>query len=433
MQKKVAALTLGCKVNDYDTAVMLNQFQSNGYEIENNFYSYADIYLINTCTVTSLGDKKSRQMIRRAKVSNPNAIVIAAGCYSQVAPNEVAQIEGVNIVLGNNDRNSIVNIVENYTHKGTVIHTTDLRYEKIFEEMELQSMGTKTRAFVKIQEGCNEFCSYCIIPYSRGKSRSREVSNIVKEVSHLASNGYKEIVITGIHVASYGKDLTNTNLLDVIKKIHEIKGVERIRLSSIEPNIITKDFVTNISTLNKVCDHFHLSLQSGCDKTLKSMNRKYTITDFKNAVYLLRSYLPNVAVTTDIIAGFPGEEERDFAQTLAFVEDIGFASMHIFPFSAKEGTRAYNFPDQIPTRIKNARVGILKEIDANQRKQFITNMIGTNLSVLYETQISNNIYEGYSSNYIKILTESKKDLKNKVENIYIEKEKDGCGISCNIH
>lgn len=420
--KKIASLTLGCKVNDYDTKAMLNLFQNNGYEVEEDFSAFADVYLINTCTVTSIGDKKSRQMIRRARLLNPNAIVVAAGCYAQVAPNEISKIEGVNIVIGNKDRNNIVNMVKNYDKKDVEINVEDLRYEKIFEELKLESMGEKTRAFVKIQEGCNEFCSYCIIPYARGGNRSREINNIITEVQNLSVAGYKEIVLTGIHVTSYGNDLINTTLIDVLKKLHDIDTLERIRLSSIEPRLITEEFIYALSKLPKICDHFHLSLQSGCDKTLKKMNRKYNTSDFERSVQLLRSVMPNVAITTDVIVGFPGEEERDFATTVSFIQNINFASMHIFPYSAKKGTRAYDFPEQISTQVKNIRAKILKDINITQRQNFIKSQTNKNLKVLYETEVQKNVYEGYSTNYIKVQTRSNSCIKNEVLNINLSNE-----------
>ncbi|MCL1936259.1 MAG: tRNA (N(6)-L-threonylcarbamoyladenosine(37)-C(2))-methylthiotransferase MtaB [Defluviitaleaceae bacterium] len=430
MRKKVASITLGCKVNDYDTKAMLARFGANGYEIEDDFSSFADIYLINTCTVTSLGDRKSRQMIRRAKTKNPNAIVIAAGCYSQTAPEDVADLEEVNIVIGNKDRNNIVEIVENYDieKNETYVNVENIRYEKIFEELKIKSMGEKTRAFLKIQEGCNEFCSYCIIPYSRGNNRSRNFTNIINEAIELAATGYKEVVLTGIHIASYGKDLKNTTLAELIKEIHNIDNIERIRLSSIEPMVITDKFLNTISTLPKVCDHFHLSLQSGCDKILKSMNRKYTTTEFKRSVKMLREVMPNVGLTTDVIVGFPGETEMDFANTVAFIEEIGFASMHIFPFSSKKGTRAYNFKEQISPQSKANRAKLLKQIERELRHTFLQKFINKELNVLFENETENGIYEGYSTNYIKIESKTDELIKNKIKNVILTQNNTQKGI-----
>ncbi|MCL1996101.1 MAG: tRNA (N(6)-L-threonylcarbamoyladenosine(37)-C(2))-methylthiotransferase MtaB [Defluviitaleaceae bacterium] len=426
--KKIASLTLGCKVNSYDTAAMLSQFSSKGYTIEEDFDAVADVYLINTCTITNLGDKKSRQMIRRARANNPSALVVAAGCYAQVAPKDVAAIEGVNIVIGNKDRTNIVNVVESYTGNQTHIYNADLRYEKIFEELKLESAGTKTRAFVKIQEGCDQFCSYCIIPYARGRSRSRDITNIVSEVELLCKKGYKEVVLTGIHVASYGKDLQNTSLADVIKEVHQISGVERIRLSSIEPGAATESFVSEISKLPKVCDHFHLSLQSGSNKILAAMSRKYRTGDFFRAVAMLRKSMPKVSITTDVIVGFPGESDKDFAETVSFVESIGFAGIHIFPFSAKKGTKAHGFGEQVSPQTKNHRAKVLKEVEERQRKQFVVDNVGEKLKVLYETKIDNETYEGYSTNYIKVRSQSVKCLKNQILEVAVEKEENGYAI-----
>lgn len=424
---KISSITLGCKVNDIDTQAMLNQFSERGYHVNDSFDVPADVYLVNTCTVTNIGDKKSRQMIRRAKQQNPEAIVIAAGCYSQTSPEEVAQVEGVNIVLGNKDRISIVDLVEKYKMKNNdtpYIHVQDIRYETIFEELKITSMGSKTRAFVKIQEGCNEFCSYCIIPFSRGNNRSRPLSNIVKEVEELVSNGYKEIVLSGIHVASYGKDFKNSGdnivLADVIKAIHDIPNLFRIRLSSIEPMVATPYFLETISKLPKVCDHFHLSLQSGSDKVLKAMNRKYTTKQFFQSVEAIRSIMPDAAITTDIIVGFPGESNADFLDTLDFVQKIGFASIHIFPYSSKKGTRAALFTEQIDPQTKSMRVKILGDIDKLGRRSFANKFVGKPLSVLFESKDEDN-YDGYSTNYIKVTAKSKENLVNQVANVSITK------------
>ena len=353
--KKIAFTTLGCKVNMYDTEAMAELFQKKGYEVT-DFDKFADIYIINTCTVTNLGDKKSRQTIRRAKKMNPNSIVAATGCYAQVSPDEVAKIDGINIVLGTKNRNSIVDIIENYSDKTKVLNAvSDIMKEKTFENLSIDNLKNHTRAYIKIQEGCNRFCSYCIIPYARGPVRSRKPENVLSEVEKLAKNGFKEIVLSGIHVASYGVDLKNTNLTDILKQVHSINGIERIRFSSIEPVVITDDFITALKELPKICDHFHLSLQSGCDRTLKRMNRRYTSEEYKSAVKKLRNCYPNVAITTDIIVGFPDETEYDFEECMNFVKEVEFAKIHVFPYSPKTGTKAAEYPNQISSEVKSIR------------------------------------------------------------------------------
>lgn len=421
-KKKIAHLTLGCKVNDYDTKAMLHNFTSAGYEIEADFSAYADVYLINTCTVTSLADKKSRQMIRRAKAMNPEAIVVAAGCMSQVSPEQVKEVEGVNIVIGNQNRNRLVELVENYDGAEAVSFVEDIRYEKIFEELEIESMGSKTRGFLKIQEGCNEFCSYCIIPYARGRSRSRELTNILKEANKLVAAGYKELVLTGIHVESYGKDLESPlTLMDVIKSLHQIEGLSRIRLSSIEPRVLTDEFTQALLDLPKVCDHFHLSLQSGTDKILKAMNRKYTTEDFKVGVAKLREVMPHVAVTTDIIVGFPGETLADFEATVCFVEEVGFAQIHIFPYSAKKGTKSYHFEDQVDPQEKNRRVKILKQIEEKQRNLFMKSLMGMEMPILFEKS-ADDYQEGYSTNYVKVRIQDTVSRHNQIFSVNLSED-----------
>ncbi|MCL1924933.1 MAG: tRNA (N(6)-L-threonylcarbamoyladenosine(37)-C(2))-methylthiotransferase MtaB [Defluviitaleaceae bacterium] len=419
--KKIAALTLGCKVNEYDTQAMLNIFTNRGYEIK-QFDEKADIYLINTCTVTNLGDKKSRQMLRRAKAMNPNSIVIAAGCYSQVAPEEVAAIDGVNIVIGNKDRYKIVDLVESFDEETgeTLTSVSNLRYEKVFEELELESTNAKTRAFLKIQEGCNEFCTYCIIPYSRGRNRSREFTNIIKEAERLARAGYKELVLTGIHIASYGAD-NGEKLIDIVRELHKINGIERIRLSSVEPKVMTDEFVSGIKDLEKVCDHFHLSLQSGSDRILKLMNRKYTTNEFRESVRKIRSIMPNAAITTDIIVGFPGETKEDFIETYEFAKEINFADIHVFPYAAKKGTKSYNFKEHLTKEQKQSRVHELIKVRDKGAKEFKEKFVGQNMQVLFETDQKGK-YIGLTTNYIKVSMESVHMLTNQIKNITLTEE-----------
>lgn len=417
--KKIAFTTLGCKVNMYDTEAMAELFLQKGYEIT-DFDKFADIYVINTCTVTNLGDKKSRQLIRRAKKTNPDSIVAATGCYAQVAPDEVEKIDGINIVIGTKDRSSIVEIIENYSDKTKVLNAVDdIMKEKTFENLSINNLKNHTRAYIKIQEGCNRFCSYCIIPYARGPVRSRKPEDVLSEAKRLAENGFKEIVLSGIHVASYGIDLKNISLIDILKQVHSIKGIERIRFSSIEPVVITDEFIGVLKKLPKICDHFHLSLQSGCNRTLKRMNRRYTSEEYKTAVDKLRKLYPDVAITTDIIVGFPSETEQDFEECLNFVKETELAKIHVFPYSPKKGTKAAEYPNQIPPDIKNIRSKKMIMASNELNKKFLTNYIGKTKTVLFEKLIKNNIYEGHTTNYITVHAKSDVDISNKILNIKI--------------
>lgn len=399
-RKKIAALSLGCKVNDYDTRALLSAFLNKGYDI-GDFNESADVYLINTCTITALSSKKSRQMIRRAKKNNPNAIVIASGCYSQTAPEEVAALDEVNIIVGTTNRANLADITENYRGNKPVSRVVS-GYTKIFEELETNSTASKTRAFLKIQDGCDCFCTYCIIPYARGPARSRLKENILAEAQIIAERGHKEIVLTGIHISSYGKDFASGGLGNIINEINAVESVERIRLSSLEPGIISPGFLEEISYAHKLCPHFHLSLQSGSDKILRKMNRSYTTQDFREAVEALRRFNPDVGLTTDIIAGFPGETYDDFIATLDFVKEIGFSQCHIFPYSPKKGTPAHDFEGQIGAAVKKERAAILKDLAKTEQNKFITGFLGKTLKVLYEKRLNNGMYEGYSENYIKV-------------------------------
>ncbi|MBS4960152.1 MAG: tRNA (N(6)-L-threonylcarbamoyladenosine(37)-C(2))-methylthiotransferase MtaB [Clostridiales bacterium] len=412
--KKVASFALGCKVNQYESEAISELFQQKGYEIV-GIDDKADVYVINTCSVTNLGDKKSRQLIRKVRRQNPAAIVVAAGCYAQVAPQELEKIEGINLILGTKGRKEIVDLVENY-HKeaGIGCYVGDIRHETEFEHLSVQSLRNRTRAYLKIQDGCNQYCSYCIIPYARGPVRSRDPEDIIKEVQVLAENGFKEIVLTGIHVASYGKDLDQMNLLSIIEQVHQVEGIERIRFSSIEPNIITEEFIEGLKYLPKVCSHFHLSLQSGCDKTLKEMNRKYTTERYRQAVQMLRDFRKDVAVTTDIIVGFPGETEEDFEQCRSFAEEINFAKIHVFPYSPKKGTPAAVRKDQVDGETKTKRSKILLEVSDKSKEKFMKKLQGHKHLVLFEQEITPGIYEGYTSNYMRVLARSTKEIGNHI-------------------
>lgn len=412
--KRVASHALGCKVNQYESEAIAELFAERGYEIV-GIDEPADIYIINTCTVTNFGDKKSRQLIRKVKRLNAGAVVAAIGCYAQTAPEEIKNIDGVNLVIGTKGRKDIVDLVESYIPEmGVVCTVGEISKEREFEHLSINKLADRTRAYLKIQDGCSQFCSYCIIPYARGPIRSREPKDIMDEVHTLAENGFKEIILTGIHVASYGKDLKGTTLLDVIRQVQSTEGIERIRFSSVEPNLITRDFAAQLSQMNKVCSHFHLSLQSGCDRTLKRMNRKYDTAAYAEAVGILREYFPDVALTTDIIAGFPGETDEDFEESIEFAETIGFSKIHAFPYSPKKGTPAAAMQDQIQNSVKNERTGRLIALSDAMGDKFIEGFIGKVMPVLYEQEISENLYEGYTENYIRVTAESQTNIKNKI-------------------
>ena len=410
--KKAASFALGCKVNQYESEAIAELFQEKGYEIV-SIDEEADVYVINTCTVTNFGDKKSRQLIRKVKRQNENAIVAVVGCYAQTAPQELMKVEGVNLVIGTKDRAQIVEMVENYkTENGVENHVSDIMKERVFEPLSIQKLANRTRAYLKIQDGCSQYCSYCIIPYARGPIRSRDPQDVLAEVKRLAENGFKEVVLTGIHVASYGKDRHDTSLLEILRQVHEVEGIERIRFSSIEPNVVTEEFAQAIADMPKVCDHFHLSLQSGCDKTLKEMNRKYDTEKYRQAAATLRKYLPEVALTTDIIAGFPGETEEDFQASYDFAKEIGFAKIHAFPYSPKRGTPAAARKDQLLNAVKAERSHRLIELSDKMADDFIQAYVGKEVEVLYERAIGEGIYEGHTTNYIKVKGTSDKDLTN---------------------
>ena len=412
--KKAASFALGCKVNQYESEAIAELFAEKGYEIV-GIDEEADVYVINTCTVTNFGDKKSRQLIRKVKRQNENAIVAVVGCYAQTAPKELMKIAGVNLVIGTKDRAQIVEMVEQYDRaNGVENHVSDIMKERVFEPLSIQKLANRTRAYLKIQDGCSQYCSYCIIPYARGPIRSREPQEVVAEVKRLAENGFKEVVLTGIHVASYGKDRRDTSLLDILKQVHEVEGIERIRFSSIEPNVVTEEFAQTMAALPKVRDHFHLSLQSGCDKTLKEMNRKYDTEKYRQAAATLRKYLPKVALTTDIIVGFPGETEEDFRESYAFAEEIGFAKIHVFPYSPKRGTPAAARKDQLLNAVKAERSHTLIQLSDKMAADFLADAVGTDAEVLYERAVGEGIYEGHTTNYMKVHGRSEVDLTNRI-------------------
>lgn len=424
--KKVAFYTLGCKVNQYETEAMMESFEAAGYQIV-EYDEYADVYIINTCTVTNMGDRKSRQIIRRALDSNPNAFIAVVGCYSQISPDKVIEIPGVKLVLGTNERARIVELVEYAMYKEEKVNmVSDIMEVREFEEMSIKKYKSKTRAFLKIQEGCDQYCSYCIIPYARGHIRSRRPESILEEVRMLAQNGFKEIVLTGIHVASYGRDLGNTSLIEIIEQVHEIEGIERIRMSSVEPKTLNDEFIDRLSRLPKICRHFHLSLQSGCNATLKRMNRKYTTEEYLRVVERLREVFPEVAITTDLIVGFPGETEEEFQCTVDFVKTVNFSGIHVFKFSPREGTPAAKYKNQVPPPIKEQRSKIIAEIAQEQETAFKTKFLNKKMDVLFEQGFNEekDSYEGLTDNYIRVVAVSNEDIKGKILTVELKKLKE---------
>lgn len=418
--RTVAFLTLGCKVNQYETEAMMELFESRGYEVVDN-ETRADVYVINTCTVTSLGDKKSRQFIRRSKRLNDEAIIGVVGCYSQVSPEEVEKIDGVNVIIGTNNRKQIVDVVEDINVWDKIVLVDDIMKVTEFEELKIETIKDKTRAFLKIQEGCNQYCSYCIIPYARGPIRSRRPENVISEVERLAENGFKEIVLTGIHVASYGKDLEKVELSDVLRQVHEVEGIERIRLSSLEPRMFTDEFIETIKSLPKFCNHFHLSLQSGSDTVLKRMNRKYTTQVYADIVDRLRAELDNPSFTTDIIVGFPGETEAEFEETYEFAKKIGFSQIHVFKYSPREGTPASKMPDQVPGDIKSQRSAKLIELAHKMADEYLDQFLGRKIDVLLEgeCEMAANSLEGLDDHYVRVCVPAPLEMKRTLQSVRI--------------
>ena len=425
---KVALYTLGCRVNSYESEAMAEKFIKEGYEV-GSFDEFSDVYVINTCTVTNMGDKKSRQMIGRARRHNPDAIIAVVGCYSQIASDEIAQIEGVDVVLGSRNKGDIVYWVNRAREeRKQVVEVKDVLKDKKFEELAINEYQDKTRAFLKIQDGCNRFCTYCLIPFARGAVCSKEPEQILKEVKELSKNGFKEIILSGVHTASYGVDLEGDwNLVKILEEIDKIEGIERIRIGSIDPTFFTEGVIERICALKNMCPHFHLSLQSGCDATLRRMNRKYTAQEYKEVVENIRKYIKDVSITTDIIVGFPGESNIEFEDTYEFLKDIKLSKMHIFKYSKRAGTKAAEMAFQVDGLIKEERSKRLIELNNTLEVEFMERFIGREMKVLYEEAISgkNNTYVGYTENYIKVITESEENLEGKIVTtkiISIEKE-----------
>jgi threonylcarbamoyladenosine tRNA methylthiotransferase MtaB len=414
---KVAFSTLGCRVNQYESEAMTEKFLRENYEVV-SYDSFADVYVINTCTVTNMGDKKSRQMIGRARRQNPEAVIAVVGCYSQIAPEEVSKIAGVDVVLGTRNKGDIIYWVNRAREeRAQMVEVNDVLRNNVFEELNIEEYQTKTRAFLKIQDGCNRFCSYCLIPFARGAVCSKKPEKVMEEVKELAKNGFKEIILSGIHTASYGADLEGRiTLVDLLEDIDKIEGIERIRIGSIDPTFFTDGVIDRIINLKKLCPHFHLSLQSGCDETLKRMNRHYTSGDYKEVVEALRKYIPDVSITTDIIVGFPGETEEEFNITYEFLKEIKLSKMHIFKFSPRKGTRAAEMKNQIDGDIKEERSSKLIALSSINEIEFMNKFIGREMNVLYEHIHADeaNKYEGYTPNYIKVVSDAPLNIEGEI-------------------
>nr|WP_296264068.1 tRNA (N(6)-L-threonylcarbamoyladenosine(37)-C(2))-methylthiotransferase MtaB [uncultured Merdimonas sp.] len=421
MRKKAALHNLGCKVNAYETEAMQELLENSGYEIV-PFHEKADVYIVNTCTVTNMADRKSRQMLHRARKMNPDAIVAACGCYVQEKADEVADC--VDLVIGNNRKKEIVRILEEYENSRGTMHKelVDIGHTREYEDMHLTKTAEHTRAYLKVQDGCNQFCSYCIIPYARGRVRSRAMDSVLSEVKSLADHGYQEVVLTGIHLSSYGID-TGESLLSLIQKVHGVEGIKRIRLGSLEPRIITEEFAASIAALPKMCPHFHLSLQSGCDETLKRMNRRYTSEEYFEKCQLLRKYFKEPALTTDVIVGFPGETQEEFEASRAFVDKVDFYETHVFKYSRREGTKAAAMKDQVPEQVKTERSAVLLELSRKKQEAYESRLLGTTQEVLVEEEVERNgeLYQvGHTREYVKVGIKSGENLVNRLVQIEIE-------------
>lgn len=406
-KKTAAAYTLGCKVNAYDTQAAIDILKNDGDFDIVPFEKEADVYIINTCTVTNLSDRKSRQMIHKAKKQNENALIICMGCYAQRNPESLINDLGIDIVLGNKNRKDILKHIYESSEAGHINAVLNIDTDREFEDIDIKSYGDRSRAFIKIEEGCDQFCTYCIIPFARGRVRSRTIESILDQTNKLAMAGYKEVVLTGINLSWYGKD-TGEKLSDVILKINEIDGIERIRIGSIEPGIFTEECLGDISKAQKLCDHFHISLQSGSDTVLERMHRGYSSKDYKTEIDNIRKYFNYAGITTDVMTGFPGETEKEFIETCEFVKEVGFSRLHVFPYSVREGTKAAKMEGQVAASIKKERASKLIEIGHELEKNFIDKNVGLVNNVLYE-QINGDIIEGYSTNYIRVYTKGDKE------------------------
>ena len=449
----VEFMTLGCKTNQYETNAMEQNFKNHGYDIiskDSENIEIPDIYIVNTCSVTNVAERKSRQMLRRVKESNPEAVVVACGCYAQVGKTELEKMEEVDLILGINEKNNIVEIVEKFMKEHEKIEeVSDVMHESEFQDFGTTTYTELTRAVVKIQDGCDRFCSYCIIPYARGKVRSREPQSILKEIETIAKNGIKEIVLTGIHIASYGKDFKTEKaveyrkeygyseeftpfdpkedlhsggfrLIELLEQIEQIDGIQRVRIGSVEPKLINEEFMERLSKLNKICHHFHLSLQSGCDETLSRMNRRYNTSDFAKVCKLLRDAFDDVMLTTDIIVGFPGETDEEFNKTYEFLSDIKFYKMHVFKYSPRRGTKAEVMPNQVDGTVKEERSKKLIELSNNNELEYNTAYLGKSVSVLFEEK-DGEYFKGHTANYLNVKVKTNDNLENVIRDVIIEK------------
>lgn len=417
-KKTITVLTLGCKVNQYESESMIESFKQAGYEVVDS--DVADYYVINTCTVTSISDRKSRQYMRRARKANPEAVIAVVGCYSQVSPEQVEAIEEVNVILGTNEKKDITKYLESATCTSKIVQVGEIMKINTYDEMSIEDTVDKTRVFMKIQDGCNQFCSYCIIPYARGPIRSREPENIIKEAKVLASKGFKELVLTGIHLSSYGLDLKTTSLIEIIETLDTIEGIKRIRLGSLEPKIITEEFVSRLSKLKHFCNHFHLSLQSGSDTVLERMNRRYNTKEYYHAVTLINEHLKEASFTTDIIVGFPGETGIEFNATCVFVKKVRFSKVHIFKYSPREGTKAAAMKEQIHGESKTSRSHGLQAVCNGVEKEYNEQFIGKEVKVLFEEVVEGH-FEGLTEGYLRVAVRSLDNLVNTIQTIKISR------------
>ena len=425
--RKAALHNLGCKVNAYETEAMQELLENHGYEIV-SFHDAADVYIINTCSVTNMADRKSRQMIHRARKQNPDAVIVAAGCYVQAMADTGEEDKNIDIVIGNNKKKELAEILNAYfEEKGTeseeqVREVIDINHTAEYETLSLSRVAEHTRAYLKVQDGCNQFCTYCIIPFARGRVRSRELADVIKEVETLAANGYQEVVLTGIHLSSYGLDMPENkeDLLSLITAVHRVEGVKRIRLGSLEPRIITEEFAQALSSMEKICPHFHLSLQSGCDETLKRMNRKYTAEEYYQKCVLLRTYFENPAITTDIIVGFPGETQKEFEESVAFVNKADFYETHVFKYSKRKGTKAADMDNQVDEQEKTRRSALLLELNKKKKEKYENSWLGKKVEVLFEEAClrEGKTYQvGYTKEYLKVALLSEESLENQMKEI----------------
>ena len=419
-KRKVAFYTLGCKVNQYETNSMMEEFINAGYEVV-DYESFADVYVVNTCTVTNMSDRKSRQILRRAKEINNESVLCAVGCYAQVAKSELEKIDDIDLILGTNDKRNIVQKVEEcLANHAKLSEVSDVMAERKYVEWETVAYTDKARAEVKVEDGCDRYCTYCIIPYARGPVRSRRIEDVCEEVKRIVSTGIKEVVITGIHISSYGKDLPGKpRLIELLEKINDIDGVERIRLGSLEPLIIDDEFVSRIKVLSKVCNHYHLSLQSGCDATLERMNRRYRTEEFREIVKRLRDNIPEVALTTDVIVGFPGETDEEFNQTYNFLNEIKFSKMHVFKYSQRRGTKAEKFPNQVDGNVKEERSNALIEMSNKNEEEFAKQYLGKEVEVLFERE-----HDGHTTNYLEVESEES-HTPNEISSVKVKKVENG--------